>query len=65
MKYSENVELKTHKKVLKDLMSCLKNVQNKNFLFTLFLKICFQFKKIENKNNFTKRDFKKKLHFFV
>ena len=45
-------------------MFCLKIFDNKNFLFSLFLKVCFQFKNLENKNKFTKRVFKNKITFF-
>ena len=46
MKYDKSVELrKQKKKFLRFDVLFKKNFENKNFLFPLFLKICFQFNK--------------------
>ena len=63
MKYGESVELRKYtKKLLR--FEVLFNFENKNFLFPLFLKICFQFNKTENENKFTKCVFKNKIALF-
>ena len=65
MKYGESVELRKHtKKFLRFDVLFKKKSENKNLLFSLFLKICFQFKKTENKSRFTKRVFENKSAFF-
>ena len=46
MKHGESVELRKHtKKFIRFDVLFKKNFENKNFLSSLFLKICFQLKK--------------------
>ena len=64
MKYDESVELR---KYIKKFLRFDVYFENKNFLFLLFLKICFEFKtkKQKTKTDLLNAFLKIKLHFSV